>query len=423
MQKKKYAITIAFLLITLSSLYCQNQYTGIDILKLVDEKRWFDVNLVYFKEKSTFNDFFQLRTESYLYTHFNKPEMAVERLERIANEHAENLKLDIIPYLDLLAKNYAVMQNYDKSYEIYSYMLKTLSGILPPDNISQLRSATQKYMSLKSLPKHKIVLDDMCSPIPIDTLGGLVYLNFSKGEVVAKAVFDTGANMNYATEETAKKLGIKAVVNSNEGNEGRLIGKIGILESFYIGETLIENALFFIVPSDQQLIDEGKVNLILGTETMRQFKGIEFNLDKMQMTLFTPPQNNDLPSNMIFDNGLLYINLSVFGKNVMVQYDSGTTGDIIMDDSNSKFHSLFSNGCIEEQRFLTASDTIIQNYQYQSNVDINIDSKRVNVNRIYYGNTDFISTQQYDGVIGKTVIEEYSKIQLDFENMILRVNN
>lgn len=421
MQTKRYVTTTLFL-ITFSSLYCQSQYAGIEILKLVDEKRWFDVNAVYFKEKATFNEFFQLRTESYLYTHFNKPEAAVDRLERIANEHAEILKLDIIPYLDLLAKNYATMQNYDKSHEIYSYMLKTLSGILPSDNIGQLKEATQKYLSLKSLPKHKVILDDMCSPIPIDTLGGLVYLNFSKGEVVAKAVFDTGANMNYATEETAKKLGIKAVVNSNEGNEGRLIGKIGILDSFYIGENLIENALFFIVPSSEQLIEESKVNLIIGTETIRQFKGIEFNLDKMQMTLFAP-QNNDSPSNMIFDNGLLYINLNVFGKNVIVQYDSGFSGDMIIEKSNSMFHSSFSNDRIEEQRFLSVSDTIIHDYQYQNNIDISIDNKNSNVNKIYYGNTGFVSSQQYEGVIGKTVIEEYSKIKFDFENMILRVNN
>lgn len=212
MKQRKHILISIFICIFPLVTFGQSSYSGVDILELINQKRWFEVKKVYENEKSTFNDFFQLRTESYLYTHFNKPELAIEKLEIIANEHAETLKLDVIPYLDLLARNYASKQQYDKSFEIYSYLLKSTANFLPLDNINQLKTAATTYDALRKLPQQEVSLDNNNTPIPIDTIDGLLYIDFHKNDIITKAIFDTGANMNYASEETAQLLGIKTVL-------------------------------------------------------------------------------------------------------------------------------------------------------------------------------------------------------------------
>nr|WP_319401667.1 retropepsin-like aspartic protease [uncultured Carboxylicivirga sp.] len=421
MKSKKIRFLCYLLLISTFLSNGQNDYSGVDILELINNKKWFDVKELYEKEKSSFNDFFQLRTESYLYTHFNKPQQAIDRLEIIANEHAESLKLDIIPYLDLLAKNYASVQQYDKSHEIYSYMLKTLSNILPPDNINQLKEATLKFDALKKLPKHKVTFDASKAPIPVDTINGLIYLTIHKNNFSDLAIFDTGANMNYATEEIAKKLGITTILDSYQGNEGKITGKIGILDTFEIGNNTVRNALFYIVPSDLN-ITQRKADLIIGSETLRLLKGIRFNFNKMELT-FYQPEHKDILSNMVLDNGLLFFNLSVNDIDGIFQYDSGNTGDIIIDEKNIEFKPLFQDSHSEEQRFITVSDTVINNYLWKENLSLKINEKPITAQKVYYGNTAFVAGQKYDGVIGKAVIDNYSILDIDFVNMLVKVNN
>ncbi len=420
MVRQRFLVIVILIFFSLHS-FAQQSYSAVDAVQLMEDEAWFDFKKVYDANKDTYNEFFQLKADSYLNTYFNKPEKAIERLEIIANEHAESLGLDVVPFLDLLAKNYVFIQRYDKAHEIFSYLCKSLPNVLPPDNLHQLKETTQKYAALKELPQHEVIFDVNIEPVPIDTImGGLINLPFKSGQIKRKAIFDTGANMNFVTKSLASKLGIKPILNSVMGNIDRLEGAIGVLDTFYIGNTLVKNALFYVLPDQQLILKNNNLDLIIGIETMKLMQKIEFDFNKMQLKVVPTNEIDGMESNMLLKGNMLFVRTVIDNKYQQLQYDSGFSGDVTLNKNNQTFILLFNDANIKEQRFLTASDTIIQNYKYAVDFDIKVANEKITLPIIYYGALDnwgLTSVSESDGIIGKTFTEEFSKLELDFVNM------
>lgn len=396
-------------------LFSQNTDSKPDIIQLKNNNDWFEFKEIYENERDNYSEFFNLTTECYLYTFFNKPYLAIEKLEVIAQDHVEDLGLDIIPYLDLLAKNYAQIRRFDKTQEIYLYLSKNLDGIIPQDKIFVLKEKVQYYSSLINVPKQEFVLSSTDSQVKIDTTKGLIFLDVSCNKVTTKAIFDTGSNMNYVSLSMAKKIGIKPLVDSIEANDKTILGEIGILDSLYIGHNLIKNALFY-VGEDKKMLGGVNIDLIIGTETINLMKCIQFDFNKMIMDIDTSVLEKNIVSNMILKDNFLYINASIDNKNAILLYDSGYSGDFVLSKKDTTFKYLFSNSDIYEHNFLTVGDTVIKSYKCNNNVHFEINNSSF-ITPVYYGDIVLFADKIGVGTIGKTIIEKHKGLKIDFVNM------
>lgn len=415
---------LLFILLTFaifSSIKAQSEY-DVKCAELINKSRWFELNEYYNLNVDSLGEFMQLCAGGLIGNYFNKPEDAIRNLEVFTDKYAEELAGENINFAILLAENYALNKEFDKAAGIYFSLISQLTGIVSNELIANLSGNHKKYQLYASYPVMEInkYNTNTDSTIPFRTCRGGIFLDIKHKGIAYNSIFDTGASMNLATEESAKKMELNVLVDSVIINN--LPAKIAIADSIYLDSILFTNVPFAILPNNNDfseishLLDnsESLFDIVIGNDIMRLLEEVKFDFTKNIMTvpIFNSTGYNKM-KNMLYIRNHTYINLNINSNDLMVFYDSGYNGDFIIDENVLDFYPIKSDAKIT-QRSLTAEGIKKVDLIELDTIEIQINDRKMIVPTSYVGK---VEEKEAQALIGKTLLEISDSITINFKDM------
>lgn len=400
-----------------SSLYSQPKQDG-EIAQFINSSEWFKVRDYFIQNQDSLSEFMKLCSKSLIDNFFNNPKGAIESLEVFTNKFGPQLGAENIKFITILAENYANSGDYDKTVLIYSSLINQLDSKLPAEQISGWRSQVKRYNVYKSTPPYQMIIKENKKDIiiPIDTGFIGIYLNYTHNGDTYRTIFDTGSATNAVSEEVAKRLGIKVLADSIVLSDGvnNLYGKMGVLDSIYLSKILFKNTPFMILPDASLHKNILDFDIILGLETMKLMEEVHFDFNRKQMKIPFKKNDSDADKNMIYISNAPFLNLSLNDKDIILFYDSGYKGNLLIDESFAKNIPTEKKPIIEKKRFRRAGGAYEAEYIRINDLQIGIGDNKFSLPKSYIGAT---MEKGGKGIIGSSFLEGANSLKINFKQM------
>jgi hypothetical protein len=239
-------------------------------------------------------------------------------------------------------------------------------------------------------------------------------------------VFDTGAGLNCITETQARQLGLKILpmsrveVKSFTGQMNRV--KVGVAESFSIGEITVRNAVFLIYPDEAFTFADGQyvINGIIGFPIAKELGTL--TIEKHQITASQDPVPFEGPKNFFID-GLRGIVMFEFQDQLLpANFDSGASSSLFTKafyetfkdyvDAESESGHVKSAGAgaqvvVKDVKILSYETITLGNAEVEL-PELTVDIKNYGV----HGKVNFAN-------IGQDILSQFKKVTLSFNHNYL----
>ncbi len=320
----------------------------------------------------------------------------------------------------VLRDNYFKTFRYDKAAAVGREILSNYKNVLG-DRSDDVENTLLIHTALTPIPPQRVNLKKVTLQWKPNEIG-LIEIPIRSGHAVLPIVFDTRAHISTVTQSFARKLGLSILNVSFEESSG-ITGKkfksgLGIADSLYLGDILLHNVVFQILPDEELYFPSIKYTLhaILGFQVITQLK--EIHIYKNGDFIVSPsPASSDL-RNLAFDGSTTVISLKKDGDTLSFHFDTGAT--------SSEFYSAYFNrykeeilrhGKVETVQSGGAGGTIKVEVHTLPVVNLAIGNKKVVLTNIGVRTVPIYKSQKYYGNIGQDLIQQFDEMVLNFEDM------
>lgn len=334
---------IILLLIIFVSVSSFSQNADERIGTILNQANWFELERNYSELKDSMQvNFLKLMSESMIGYYFNRPNEALESINKlIANHQSEiggqnALNMAILScHIEGLKGNYNTeTQN---TLSIINQLKQQGAG---KETYEGLENMYYFYNKLKDIPSPSVTRpqEDVVVPIDIEKVvlptsfepkgwrGTTILIPVTIKEKNYRFIFDTGAGTSAMSEHMAKETGVRILNDSlmvNLGLPGAKTGRMGVLDNMKIGNMDFHNSLISILPPNT-LDSIIKVDAILGMDFIGLFDEICIYPKKNKIVF--PNIASNPPSygrNLIKIDRTLKLNGEAYDKELMLHFDTG----------------------------------------------------------------------------------------------------
>ena len=235
-------------------------------------------------------------------------------------------------------------------------------------------------------------------------------------------LLDNGvAHFCSATETFAREHGIRPIGAETTvvGVAGRSSSWIGIADSLRVGELLLRNMLFLVVPDEALHNDVASIDAILGTGFFRTVGEMQF--DNRAQTILFPAVQQDLPANLTINGaGMHFIDGTFRGETICFHLDLGSSTTSLnvnyyerrKEDVEATFpaDSIKSGGI----------GGIIQYRCYRvADPDIVLDGAHFNGDHVTVDTVDMVDDPSCEGRLGNDALLYFDRAVLNIRKMFL----
>lgn len=334
--------TVFGLLFLLSAQFITGQNSLQRAAESMNRKDWFSLQREYTANKDSLPPLLKDMGKALTDYYFNRLESAEVSISALLNNHADDLdegnKLSMVYFLaDCLHR---LGKNKEAAGLMAGICSQLKAAQADDDLLGTYEHLRDQYRELSSLgtlnslerPDIKIVL-----PLSVDTIETQkktlqLNLNGTMNGKTARFLFDTGAGVNAATPQSARKYGMKmldATTTATGINTGT--GGMAIADSLRIGELLFRNVPFYVLDlatgnqeADKHLDD---LELIIGIPVIEVLKEVQIDLANLTLTIPRQPTPNPFhESNLCFSDGRnLWSELTVSDDRLVMKFDTGAS--------------------------------------------------------------------------------------------------
>jgi len=186
---------------------------------------------------------------------------------------------------------------YAKAAKNDSSIVKDYAHTLPKEEIDDIKNDFIKAGALSGVPAQQTVIKRNASiPWTKDKLGLIEIPLISHGHGF-NGIFDTRANISSITQTYARKLGLhvlNATYNEGSGATGITFKTgIGVADSLLIGDIVVRNAVFQVMPDSILYIAPVKfqLNIIIGFPVIEQLQEVDLFKDGHMVIPSTPTKS------------------------------------------------------------------------------------------------------------------------------------
>lgn len=419
-----------FLVFIISTISVNSQNADIRIGELLNKSDWFALDEEYPKLKDSIQTpMLKWMAEALLANNFNQPEKALVAIDTLLNNYQETLGLNNSMNVLLMA---SVILDEMGLYEKSTKRLEDFFDKMAP------------YKKKEDLPSHSAFYDmivkmknekasdvfhpykDIEIPFTIEKAGkgSLMFVPVEVNGKMYKFIFDSGAGVNFISEQMAKELGVK-ITNNKFPMFGvtKAYGKQGVLESMKIGDITYKNAVFGIAPPIEATDTIFKVDAVLGIDFMKQMG--EIQIYPKEKKIIFPLKQTKLPStgrNITLSNRMVILKTFYKNDKLMVHFDSGNASGGFYYNFFEKNKEWIEAICEPEiirvggfGGISTSKGYVIKDIKMKvGNTVFNIEKSTVNAEKDE-------SQDKLDGVLGMDFIQTFSKIIINLDKMFIEV--
>jgi hypothetical protein len=254
---------------------------------------------------------------------------------------------------------------------------------------------------------------------------GLMEIPVRQGDSTYLSIFDTRANISSISATYARKLGIRMLNVSYEEGAGvtgqRFQCTLGVADTLRIGEILMKNVVFQVMPDEVLYIApvDLSLNIIIGYPVIAQWREIRIHHNGT-MTIPAHPGHADW-HNLAMD-GLDPVIDAIAGSDTLgFKFDTGASSsdlfdnyfrrhkeDIVRRGKASTIHLGGAGGVVEKEVYMIGDFSIKVGSKTATIKEIAVHKDPIpNLNEKFYGN------------LGQDLIGQFKEMILNFEDMYI----
>jgi hypothetical protein len=354
---------------------------------------------------------------------FNRAGNSILLTESLLTEGDSSLPDSIRADLMLLLRdNYFKSYQYRKAAEVGQNLLKDYKDVLG-DRLHDVENTLLIHEGLENIPAQRVELKKVTLKWKPNKLG-LIEIPLDTKTSTLGIAFDTRAHISTVTESFAKKLGLKILDVSFEESSGitgiKFKSGLGVADSLYVGDILIQNAVFQVLPDEQLRFPSLNYTLdgILGFQVIKQFK--EIHIFKGGEFSILPTSSPSPLNNLAFDGSTTVISVIQENDTLSFHLDTGATGTEFYGNYFERFKTkTINNGILETVESGGVGGSIKTEVYILPYVNFEIAGKKIGLKEIAVRTKPAFKGQKYNGNIGQDVIKQFDEMILNFESMYL----
>jgi len=390
-------------------------------------------------------EYFKLETQVKLYNDSLSDEKKLYYASFIDNVFNRNV--DCINDVDQLLKNFpAQLPDSDKAdmrrlqsdsyFKIYQYakaaqtdssILKLYSKGLRKDYTDGIKNDLLLRDALKSTaPQQTIIKSNTSIPWSHDKLG-LIEISIKTNGAVFNGIFDTRANISTITRTYAKKLGLHISNVSYDESSGATGIKfktgMGVADSLYIGDILVKNVVFQVMPDSILYIAPVKfqLNIIIGFPVIEQLGEVHI-FKNGKMTIPLTPAKSDL-HNFVLDGLDPVIALKAGNDTLDFHFDSGASSSMFYVSYLNKYKAeVIKTAKKKMVGFGGAGGSQKKEVYILPKINLTLGNKTVTVDSVDVLQQKIVPDERFYGNIGQDFTNNFNEIIYNFKYMYIKGN-
>ena len=395
---------------------------------LLNQKEFFKLEKQLNSDRQNISDDQRLYFQSFIDEAFNRNEASVSTIDSLLNNYSSSLTDSSKAALQLLQGDcYFKLFQYEKAALNDSVVLDHYSKSLDSEKISDIKNDLLIRNALRFTPPQFTSITRNTNIKWTRDAIGLIEIPVKHDTTTYSCIFDTRANISSITQTYAAKLGLKILDVSYEEGSGitgiKFKTGLGIADSLYIGDILIRNAVFQVMPDSILYLApiNFSLNVIIGFPVINQLKEIHI-LREGQMIIPLQESASDL-HNFALDGLDPVISLLTGKDTLLFNFDLGaTTSDLyygyfekykqqILKEGHKKTIQLGGAGGIQKKVVYT-----------MPHIELSLGNKKVILDSADILMQKIFPEEKMYGNIGNDFTSQFNELILNFDKMYIKGN-
>jgi len=395
---------------------------------LLNRDEYFKLDAQFKMLKDSVDESNRLYFKAYIDNAFNRNEDCINDVDSLLKQPGAKLTDSIKSALkQLQGDSYFKTYQYAKAAQCDSDILKQYKHALHKDVIDDINNDLLIRNALKNTPAQQTVIkNDATIPWKKDKIG-LIEIPFTTHAQTFDAIFDTRANISSITQSYAKKLGLHILdVSYNEGSGATGIQfktGMGIADSLYIGDVLVRNVVFQVMPDSILYIAQVKfqLNVIIGFPVIEQLQEVHI-FSNGKMTIPLTPTKSEIHNFAL--NGLdPVIALRTGNDTLAFNFDSGASSSVFYAAYFEKYKAtVIKTGAKKTVGFGGAGGAQKKEVYILPKLNLTLGNKTVVVDSISVLTKPIAPGEKFYGNIGQDFTNKFSEVIYNFKDMYIKGN-
>jgi hypothetical protein len=354
---------------------------------------------------------------------FNRNQDCVGDIDTLLKSYPKELAdTDKIRLLRLQGDSYFKLYQYARSAASCDSILKHYSRVVKPDELADVKNDSTMRSALKDAPQQQTFIKENTTLHWQHDKLGLIEIPAKTNHIDFTPIFDTRANISSITQTYARKLGVHMLnVSYNEGSGATGIQfktSLGIADSLYLGNILVKNVVFQVMPDSILYIAPVKfqLNVILGFPVIEQLKEVHIFKDG-RMTIPARPQNKDL-HNFALDGLDPVIALKKGDDTLLFHFDSGASSSQLYKAYYDKYkNEVEKTGVKKVMGFGGAGGVQKKQVYVLPHLSLTLGNKKATIDSASVLTKKIIPDEYFYGNIGQDFTNNFSELIYNFKYM------
>jgi hypothetical protein len=390
---------------------------------LLDAKEYFQLDKQYNTTKTDLSEKNRLYFAAFLDNAFNRNEACVATVDSTLKEvFPDSVKTRL---LLLQADSYFKLGQYANAAHNDSVVIAT-TGV-DSTIVSDVKNDLLIRNALKATaPQQTVITGNTTVHWTKDNIG-LIELPVTTGGQTENVIFDTRANISSITKTYAEKLHLHLFDVSYTERSGitgiQFKVGLGVADSLYIGNVLVKNAIFQVMPDSILYIAPIKfqLNVILGFPVIAQLQEIQFYKDG-RLTIPQTPTPGEM-HNLALDGLDPVLALISDNDTLSFHFDTGAGTSILYAGYYHKFQTVIQRSAIKKsQSFGGAGGVQTKDTWILPAMHLTLGQKTVTVDSVSILTDKIFPGEKFYGNIGQDFMKQFDEITFNFRDMYVKGN-
>ncbi|HEY4195971.1 MAG TPA: retropepsin-like aspartic protease [Mucilaginibacter sp.] len=395
---------------------------------LLDNKEYFKLETQVKLYNDSLGDEKKLYYTAYLDNVFNRNLDCINDVDKLLKDFSPQLPDSMKLQLGRLqSDSYFKTFQYAKAAKNDIEILKKYAKGLTKNVIDDIKNDILMRGALKNTaPQQTVIKNNTTISWKHDMLG-LIEIPVKCNADTFSAIFDTRANISTITKTYAKKLGLHILdVSYNEGSGATGIqfkSGMGVADSLRIGDVLVKNVVFQVMPDSILYIAPVKfqLNIIIGFPVIAQMQEVHI-FKNGTMTIPQTPTKTDL-HNFALDGLDPVIALKTGNDTLDFHFDSGASTSMFYVAYLNKYRATVTKVSKTKLVGFGGAGGIDKKMVYVlPKVDLTLAGKTVIIDSVDVLQKKIVPEEKFYGNIGQDFVNQFNELIYNFNYMYIKGN-
>ncbi|HUZ61145.1 MAG TPA: aspartyl protease family protein [Hanamia sp.] len=388
---------------------------------LLDKGEYFKLesDLSFYKDSVDADD--ELYFQAFVNNSFNRNQEAMHDIDTLLKNAITSDSIKSKLYM-LLSDCYFKTFQYSKAAHNDSVLIKRFYQFMDSSKVADIKNDLIRYDALKDIPPQKTEIHGNTIIKWVKDRIGLIEIPVKCKDQMYHGIFDTRANISSISKTYADKLGLKMLNVSYDEGSGitgiQFKTGLGIADSLYIGNILVRNAVFQVMPDSILYLAPIKfaINMIIGFPIIEQLK--EIHIFKNGQMLIPKYQTKSALHNLALDQLDPVISLKTDEDSLCFYLDTGAGNSVLYASYFNKYQSKIIEHLHKKIIQFGGAGGVKKKETYVlDSLQLWLDNKKVTLDSVDILSQKIYPGEKFYGNLGQDFTSRFNEFVLNFGYM------